>query len=52
MKAGSLFQEWTCPKCAGHDGEWFDCLTHSEDWCFVLRCDDCDYESYDHDDDD
>ena len=49
MRAGELSEQWTCPKCAGHDGEWFDCETHGVD-CFVLRCDDCDYESYDHDD--
>lgn len=41
-------EDFTCPKCEGNDGYWLDCQTH-EDECFVLRCRDCDYESYDHD---
>lgn len=50
MKAGEWSDlRWKCPQCGGHDGEWYDCETHTEWECFVLRCDECDYESYDHD---
>lgn len=48
MKAGELSELWTCSNCESHDGEWLDCLTHTEWECFVLRCLDCGGEWYDH----
>jgi hypothetical protein len=41
--------DFVCAECSTAAGEWFDCQEHKDCECFVLRCNECDYASYDHD---